>query len=220
MPTFSTLQAAADERSLVRKVQKLIIALAPTTVDLPESLTGADSQPIDLATAGWLMVGLVSPDGVTMGREIEKEDVDAMGYASPVRSDIIRVPRTVSFTSLEKGRKHMLELEHGTDYSAVTQGVNGEIVLDEPDLPVGREYRMLIIGSDGPAANNWLLGIGYGLVKLSGTGEEVWGREGAVQKQLTFDVFTDDELGFPVRHYIGGTGAKASTALGFTKETV
>ena len=114
----------------------------------------------------------------------------------------------------------MLELVYGTDLTGVTQGLNGELIIDEPDLPVDAEWRLLIVGSDGPAADNWILGKGYGAVKLSATGEEVWGREGALSQQLTFDVFTDDTVGVPVRHYFGGTGAKASTVLGFTKETV
>ncbi|WP_336715335.1 hypothetical protein [Arthrobacter sp. USHLN218] len=218
MPTFQTLQTESDSRNLVRKIQKAVAFIAPTSVELPEALTGPDSQPIDLKAAGFLPVGLVSPDGYTFSREIEKEDVDALGYASPVRSDITRVPRTVSFTALEKGKKHMLELAYGTDLSAVTQATNGEIVIDEPDLPVGSEYRLIVVGADGPAANQWILGKGYGSVKLSGTGEETWGQEGAVSTQYTFDVFTDDEIGVPVRHYFGGTGAKASSdVLGFTQ---
>jgi len=221
MPTFQTLQTEADNRNLVRKVQKAIAFIAPKSVILPDSLTGPDSLPIDLKAAGFLPVGLVSPDGYTFSREIEKEDVDALGYASPVRSDITRVPRTVSFTALEKGKKHMLELTYGTDLTAVEQGPNGEIVVDEPDLPVGTEYRLIVVGSDGPAADNWLLGKGYGAVKLSATGEETWGQEGAISTQFTFDVFTDDEIGVPVRHYFGGTGAKAASAdLGFTQATV
>jgi hypothetical protein len=220
VPTFATLQAEADERSLIRKVQRLIICIAPTTVELPDALTGADSQPINLITAGYLPVGLVTPDGFVYNREIEKEDVEAMGYASPVRSDIIKAPRSVTFTTLEKGRKHMRELTLGTDLSGVTQAANGEVVIREQDLPIGQEYRLVVVGDDGPAANNWVLGMGFGLVKLSSAGGETWGREGALTQELTFDVFTDDEVGVPVVHYMGGTGAKASAELlGFTAAT-
>lgn len=220
MPTMSTIQVDADERSLVRKIQRAVAFVAPMTVELPAALTGADSLPIDLKAAGWLPVGLVSPDGYTFSAEVESEDVDALGYASPVRSDVTRVPRSVSFTVLEKGRKHMLELIYGTSLTGVTQGLNGELIIDEPDLPVDAEWRLLVVGDDGPAANNWILGKGYGSVKLSARGEEVWGREGAVSQELTFNVFTDDTVGVPVKHYFGGTGAKASTVLGFTKATV
>lgn len=218
MPTFATLQADADERGLVRKIQKAIAFIAPMSVALPTAITGSDSLPIDLKALGFLPIGLVTPDGYTFSREIESEDIDALGYASAIRSDTTRVPRTVSFTALEKGRKHMLELTKGTSLAGVTQAASGEIVIDEPDLPLDSEWRLLIVGSDGPAAKNWILGKGYGSVKLSATGEETWGREGAVTEQLTFNVFTDDTVGVPVREYYAGTGAKASaTILGFTQ---
>ena len=217
MPTISEQIAAADERGLVRKIQRAMAFIAPITVDLPESLYSAGSL-VDLKASGFLPVGLVSPDGYSFSREIEKEDIDALGYASPVRSDVTRVPRSVTFTALEKGRKHMLELTYGTDLSAVTQdATTGEIVFDEPDLPVNAEYRLIVVGEDGPAAENWVMGKGFFRVKISGTAEEVWGREGAVSQQFTLDVFSDDEAGVPVRHYIGGTGAVAhKDVMGFS----
>lgn len=219
-PTFATQMAEADSRALIRKIQRAIGFLAPTTVELPTSLYNAGSL-IDLKTAGFLPVGIISPEGWSFSREIEKEDVDALGYASPVRSDTTRVPRAVSFTPLEKGRKHMLELTYGTDLSGVTQAANGEIMFDEPDLPVNAEYRLLVLGDDGPATENWILGKGFGRVKLASTAEEVWGREGTVSSQITLDVFTDDEIGTPVRHWIAGTGAvKYKDVLGFTQAPV
>lgn len=216
-PTFDELRKVNDNRNLVRKVQKIVLVLAPLTVDLPSSLYVTGSL-IDLKAGGWLPVGMLSPDGITYGGEREVETVDAFGYSSAIRSDVARVPRTIAFTPLETGRKHLYELRLGTDLTGVTQSpMTGEIVMDEPDLPVDQEYRLLALGSDGPAANNWILGRGYGRVKLSNSAEEVWGSEGAVSSQLTFDVFTDDEIGVPVRHYIGGTGALAAkTELGFT----
>lgn len=218
MPTISEQIADADERGLVRKVQKALAVIAPTTVELPESLYDTGGTILDLKAAGFLPVGLISPDGYSFGREIEKEDVDALGYASPVRSDVTRVPRSVTFTALEKGRKHMLEMTYGTNLDAVTQdSTTGEIVFDEPDLPVNKEYRLLVVAEDGPADENWVMGKGFFRVKLSGTAEEVWGREGAVSQQFTLDVFSDDDAGVPVRHYLGGTGALAhKDVLGFT----
>lgn len=217
MPTFDTLRMENDNRGLIRKVQKAIAVLAPKTVPLPESLYAGGSL-IDLKVLGWLPVGIVSPDGYSFGREVESEDIDALGYASPVRSDTTKVPRSVSFTPLERGRRHMLELTYGTDLSAVTQDQStGEVVFDEPDLPVDAEYRLLIIGSDGPASENWILGKGYGTVKLAGGGAETWGQEGAVSSEVMLKIFTDDAIGTPVRHYMGGTGALAyKDVLGFT----
>lgn len=226
MPTFDTIRDAADNRAFVRKIQKAVAFLAPMTVALPTSLFAADGNSlIDLDALGFLPVGMVTPDGYTFGREINKEDVNALGYASPVRSDVTSVPRSVSFTALENTKRHMLELKYGANLAAVTQKLNasGEIVFEEPDLPIGEEYRLLVIGSDGPAAANWILGKGYGTVKLAGTGDESWGQEGAIAQEYTLDVFNDEGTGSPVRHYIGGTGAALAanrTALGFTQAAV
>jgi len=218
MPTFDTIRQDSDERALIRKIQKAVAFLAPPTVELPDSLFGVGGALVDLKALGYLPIGIVSPDGYEFGRDINKEDVSALGYASPVRSDITEVARSVTFTPLETGRKHMLELTYGTDLTATTQdATTGEVVFEEPDLPVGQEYRLLVIGSDGPAADNWILGRGYGTVKLASTDSQKWGTGDAVQQPLTFDVFTDSEIGTPVRHYMGGTGAvKHKTILGFT----
>ena len=218
MPTFATIQQEADNRALVRKVQKAVAFIAPTSVELPESLFDVGGALVDLKALGYLPVGLVTPDGYEFGRDVSKSDVSALGYASPIRSDVEPVARSVTMTALETGKKHMLELTYGTDLTAVTQAVaSGEIVFEEPDLPVGQEYRLLIIGSDGPAAENWILGRGYGSVKLASTDSQTWGTSDAVQQAYTFDVFTDAEIGTPVRHYLGGTGAVThKTALGFT----
>lgn len=221
MPTFDTLRQDSDNRNLIRKIQKAIGFLAPTSVELPDTLFSAAGTLVDLKTLGYLPFGMVTPDGWEFGRDINKEDVSALGYASAVRSDITEVARSVKATLLETGRKHILEATYGTDLSAITQSATtGEIVFDEPDLPVGQEYRLLIIGSDGPAAQNWIVGRGYGSVKLSATDSQKWGSGDAVQQSVTFDVFTDAEIGTPVRHYMGGTGALAhKTALGFTAGT-
>lgn len=219
MPTFDTLRQEADDRGLVRKVQRAIAFLAPKSVDMPDTLMDPSGGLVDFKAAGWLPVGLVTPDGWSFARETDKEDIDALGYASSVRSDITKVERSVTFTALETGRLHMQELKYGTDLSAVEQdSTTGEIVIDEPDLPVNSEYRLLVIGSDGPADDNWILGKAFGSVKLAESGEETWGQEGAIETEYTLDIFTDAEVGVPTRHFLAGTGAvKKSAVLGFTQ---
>lgn len=219
MATFEELRQGNDNRALVRKVQRAIAVIAPKTVPLPTSLMEPlGGGLIDLKTLGWLPLGMVTPDGYTFAGEREQEDVDALGYVSPVRTDTTRMPRSVSMTLLETGRKHVEELKRGVDLSAITQtAITGEIVFDEPELPLDREYRLLIIGADGPADEEWIMAKGYGAVKISAAGEETWGQEGAVQSEITLNVFTDDEIGTPVRQYLGGTGAeKSRDVLGYS----
>ena len=218
MPTFDTLRQGADNRKLVRKIQKALAWAAPQSVDLPTSLFEGGSF-IDLKTLEYIPLGLVTPDGITFAGERETEDIDALGYTSPIRSDVTRVPRTVSMTLLETGKRFVEEIKRGVDLSTVTQDpTTGEVTFDEPDMPLDREYRLLLIGVDGPLDEQWVMAKGYGAAKLANLGDEVWGQEGAVQSEMTFNIFTDDELGTPVRHYIGGSGAvKYKDVLGYTQ---
>lgn len=218
MPTFATIQQEADDRNLIRKIQRAVGFLAPTSVELPDSIFSGAGVLIDLKALGYLPLGMVTPDGYEFGRDVSEESVSALGYAGPQRTDVTEVARSITVTGIETGRKHIQELIYGTDLTATTQdATTGEIVFDEPDLPVGKEYRFIVLGSDGPADNNWILGKGYGLVKLGNSDSQKWGSADPVSNALTFNVFTDDEIGTPVRHYMGGTGAvKHKTVLGFT----
>ena len=61
-----------------------------------------------------------------------------------------------------------------------------------------------------------MLGKGYFSVKLQTTAEQVWGTEGTASNQITLNVFSGEESGVPVRHFMGGTGAmKHQDVLGF-----
>ena len=217
MTTFAELQNQSDQRKLVRKIQKAVALIAPRSVDLPETLFTGPGQLVDLKAAGYLPLGIVTPDGYEFEREVETEDIDGLGYASPVRTDITRVPRSITTTLIETGRKHVNELIYGTDLSTVTQDPQtGEVVFDEPDMPANREYRLLLLGQDGPADEEWVLGKGYGTVSLTAGGGATWGQEGAVGSEVTLKVYSDDEIGTPVRHYLGGTGArKYKDVLGY-----
>jgi hypothetical protein len=220
-PTFDTLRQESDDRTLIRKIQKAIILLRVSTEALPTTLFAAGGGLIDFKAEGWLPVGMITPDGIEFGRDVTEEDVMALGYSSAQRTDVTEVARSLTFTGLEHGRKHMLELSYGTDLDAVTQDqTNGEIVFDEPEMPVNKEYQALVLGADGPADNQWLLGRAYGAVKLSNTDSQKWASSDPLTTPITMKVLTDAETGVPLRHFIGGTGAlRAKTTLGFTAAT-
>lgn len=221
MATVEEIRQNADHRSQVRKIQKAYAFLLPKSQDLPESLYAGGSLTDFSTVSGAISVGLVTPDGWTFSREIESEDINALGYGSPVRTDITTVPRSVTVTALESNRKEIQELKYGTTITETQDTTTGEVVFDEPDLPNSKEYRLIVVGADGPADEEWIMGKGFPAVKLTGTGEEVWGQEGAVSQELTFSVFSDDETGAPVRHYLAGTGAvKYKDVLGYTQATV
>jgi len=217
--TFAELQRDADERKLVRKIQKAVAVMARGDVELPtaQELFESGGGFKDLKADGWLPIGMVTTDGYQFGREVENEEVDALGYASAVREDITSVARSVTFTPLETGRKHLMELKYGVDLSGVEVDPDtGAFDFDEPDLPINSEYKLLILGADGPADEQWILGRGYGAVTLSEGGEESWGSEDPVGAEITLKILPDDDTGAPVRHYFGGTGVlKHHDAMGF-----
>lgn len=222
MPTFDQQRTDFDNAKLIRKLNKSIAVLRKKTdaVELPDSLYEG-GELIDLKALGFLPVGKVSTDGYTFNREVSREAVTSLGYYSPDRNDVTEVPRSITFTANERGRKHMLELIYGTDLTAVTQDpTTGEVVFDEPETPVDSDYELVVIASDGPTEDNWLVGRGYPLVRVNNGGTESWAQEGAATTEITLDVFTDDDLGIPVRHYMGGTGAlRHKDDLGFTAGT-
>lgn len=214
MPSFASIKTAADTTSAVHKALEALAFLAPVSVDLPAALLGVDKSPIDIVAAGFWPVGLVTPDGYTYGGDVEKSEVEALGYSVPVRSDIIRAPKTIAFTALESDRRQLAELLYGMDLSTLAATANGEIVFDEPPVPLGSEYRLLTIARDGTAASPYFRGRGYGRVKLANVPEEVWSASDPRQYPIELDVLLDDTLGTPVRHYIGGAGFDA-VAYGF-----
>lgn len=219
MPTFDTIRTGADNRSLVRKIQKAVAFFRRKSEEgLPTSLYEGGSL-VDLKAAGWIPLGLVSPDGYTFAGERENATVDALGYSTSIRSDVTKVPRTIATTALESGKKAVEELKRGVDLTNVTQDpTTGEITYDEGALPVDKEYELIVVGADGPPDAEWIMGKGYPSVKLANLGDEVWGGEDAVASEITLDVFTDDKTGTPVRHFLAGTGAlKHKDILGYTQ---
>src|SRR5690625_7206462 len=132
---------------------------------------------------------MVTPDGYEFGREVENETVGALGYASEVREDLVRIARFEKFTPLEADRKHMLELKYGVNLDDVTvDPTTGAFQFDEPDMPVNEEYGLISGGADGPASDQWLLGRGYGSVKPSEGGVETWRSEDPVGTPITLTI--------------------------------
>ncbi|MDU1351270.1 MAG: hypothetical protein E6943_00910 [Actinomyces sp.] len=215
--TFAQLKSESDNRNLVRKTLQAVCFLAPTSAALPDALTDTSGALQELPKDYW-PVGLVTPDGYAFAADTTKEDVDALGYSQPVRSDITKVAKSIEVTVLETLKKNVQGLIRGMDMSSVKAGTNGEVTFDEPGMPTFTEYRMIVISQDGPADSEWLVGRGYPLVKLSEIPEEVWNSSDATQCKLKFDVFPDPKLGTSCRHYIAGTGAvKYKDALGYTQ---
>ncbi|MBS6101826.1 MAG: hypothetical protein KH751_04325 [Actinomyces sp.] len=214
--TFAQLKAESDNRNLVRKTLQALAFLAPVSTGLPTALTDQAGALQELPEGYW-PIGLVTPDGYSFTADTTKEEVDALGYSQPVRSDITKVAKSVEVTVLETLKRNVQGLIRGMDMSQIKAAASGEVTFDEPDMPAFGEYRLVIISQDGPADAEWLIGRGYPLVKISEIPEEVWNSSDATSVKLKFDVFPDPKLGTSCRHYIAGNAAlKYKDALGYS----
>lgn len=214
--TFAQLKAAGDNSKRIRKALEIICALAPTTADVPKTLFDASGK--ITMPAGYLPVGIIDPKGIEFQTKTESDEIEGLGYATAVRVDVIGAPRSLTVTPLESMTKHMTQLMDGADYSNVTMSASGEIVYDEPTLPVNSEWRMLILTRDINKANGKELLDARILprVVLSEVPSETLAAKGARSRDLTFSVLTDTVLGTPARHILGGTGmADLSGVLGW-----
>lgn len=216
--TIEALKKKHNRRGSVRKGLNVVAFMAPSSVDVPAAITEGTGQLKELETT-WLPVGLMTKDGIKFSTDVSKEEVEALGYLEPVRTDVVKAPKTVTVTVLETLRKNLQSLVYGVDMSQTKANKDtGEITFDETPLPAFDEWRLLTIMADGPATDEWLVGRCFPSVKLGKIPEETWSPSDPVKFDLEFDVFTDEVLGTPCRHYIGGTGTlKALDAIGFDK---
>ena len=216
--TIEALKKTHNKRGNVRKGLNVVIFMAPTSVELPAKITEGTGQLTQLPSGYW-PVGLMSKDGLTTSVDVSVEEVEALGYVEAVRTDVVKAPKTIKFTALEVYRKNLQQLVYGLDLSQVkADKTTGEVVFNEAPLPLHDEFRLLAIMADGPADNEWLIGRGFPRVKPASIPEEAWKSEDPVQFELELSVFTDEVLGTPCRHYIGGSAAlKSIDALDFER---
>lgn len=220
MVSVSQQQSANENKNLVFKPTRFVGFIGDADTSVPDSLFDA-GQLRDFKSDGWLPTGLVTPEGFTFSREIEREAINALGHTSPILNPITSVPRTITFTPFEAVRKHLQKIAIGTELEGITMDPQtGEVVIPEPEMPVDFRFPFLVLGEGGPADNQMIQGKGFYEVQLQTTAEEVWGQEGTNARQWTLDVFTGDESGVPVQHYFAGTAMLAHhDAHGFEPAT-
>ncbi|WP_435199575.1 hypothetical protein [Janibacter sp. GS2] len=217
MPTFTELKAAADSAGQVRKVLEAVAFWMPMSSELPTALLDANKSLLEMPE-GAVPLGMVNKEGYKFATEVNKEDTDAFGYGNPVRTDIDKAPKTIEFSLMQDGRQLVASLVYGLDLSAVPTLATGEVVFDEPPIPIMEEGRLLLIGRDGVGLKEQFRGRGYPRVKLAEVPEEAWATDNPVMYPLKLDVLIDDQVGTPCRHYLGGKGFDA-TALGWQPVT-
>lgn len=216
MTTIEALKKRHNRTTNVRKGLNAIAFLAPMTTQVPTAITDAGGALKEIPSE-FIPLGLVTTDGMSHSADANNETVEALGYAEAVRTDLTKAPKTVKLTVLEPFRKGTQALVYGIDLSQVkADKTTGEITFDEAAIPALAEYRLLTVMADGPADDEWIVGRCYPRVKLNTIPEEKWAASDAVQFDLEFSAFMDEQAGTSCRHYIGGSGAiRHHDAIGF-----
>ncbi|MBD8019390.1 hypothetical protein [Brevibacterium gallinarum] len=209
MTTMQELKAKADNSDLIRKVQNISIWLAAEDAPEVEKLVGADGQLIPLPEEYQPLGMITKDDGVTFSSEFDSEGVEAHGYLSEVREDPTSQERTFQVNALESNRITLQEA-HGIDLSTVSLDADGNLVFDEPEIPIRQFGRIVAIGSDGAGVGEYFMGRWYPRVKVNSIDDLVWSMTDPLSYNLTYKAFPDPQLGISVRHLWAGAGFKAS----------
>jgi len=222
--TASAVQAmevAKLQAQLTTKIQRLHLFKAPITAPIPDAITALNDDVVELLELdpddGWGDMGLISSDDApTWSRDMDTEDLMAIGFRDAVRTEITQDVANLSATLLEKNR-HVIETYDNIDLSGVTPDPQtGEIKWIRPsDAPLIRS-RYAAYGQDGSGADRvWLVKILTAGV-IDGVDDQTWGGEGFLVWPVTLKGLVDTTVGTSMITYMGGPGIKANlAALGF-----
>lgn len=192
-------------------------AVAPITAP---NLTGADlfnsaTGALQALPAAWKQLGRVTEDGYQFARELEVAEIRSHGEADATRRDVRSATKTVSAT-VQETTKTVLEQQLMMDLSTVMAGANGVVEIQEPDRPVTRYCRLLIIGQDDADGGERYRVRYYPRVNVNEVGEETWNnQDNAIEVPLTWTAYKDALVGFASTLWLGGPGFDAAAA-GFT----
>lgn len=217
--TFDALQNASESSKLVRKSLKLLGFYATSNAPVPSLTEGfidsTDNTKLKVDLTVWKPFGILTPDGLSRETKVEQEEAEGYNYADFVRTDIVKAPKSLSVTLLQDKTRLALEMQYGVDLSAITATPGSAFAFDEPSLPIMPYRRLLFIDLDyfeGDQSKP-LYGIDlYTRAKQSELPKIDKQKKGYSNVSVTFDVFTDQAVGTPCRHWLGGAGFDMAAA--------
>lgn len=209
MPSkVAELEIARHQRELILKPQAAHIFGAPDTTPVILNITeGPDGELAELPD-GYFDFGLLDKeDAITLSREMEKSDINAIGYSNPVRSDVTSDVFGMAFKGLETNR-HTIESNLGVDLSVVTPDpFTGEISFDQPAVSQIRRMRYLLLSQVGSGVDTIYFGRQFLAGEVVDVGEQtVTDGEGYLGWPFTVNAMVDTTYGVSVRHHFGGPG--------------
>lgn len=142
------------------------------------------TAPTDLTSpwaAGWVDLGLMSPDGVEMTYATETEDVDAWQSLSPVRKILTGVDMSLAFTAIEC-KRDVITLYFPESSIGTAGGVH---TLSIKSAPESDERAFGFEWTDSGITNRIVLARG----EVTERGSITTSRGGAVSMQMTVSAY-------------------------------
>lgn len=153
------------------------VFIAPKGTEAPTDLTAAWGE-------GWVDLGYLSDDGVSMEYSTDSEDITAWQSLSPVRKVLTSVDMTLGFTAIE------LKTATVTLYfpSATMTDVGGTVhQLSIPAAPTPDERAIGLEWRDGDITNRLVIARG----EVTDRGAITIGRSAAVGLEMTVSAYAD-----------------------------
>lgn len=209
MPSrIAELEIARHQRELILKPNEAHVFGMPMSVPPIESITtGAGSTLGELPEGAWDFGLLLKDDAITLTREMERADINAIGYSNPVRSDFTSDISGMTFTGLETNR-HNIENNLGVDLSQMeADPETGEIAFDQPAVATIRRQRYLMLSKANAGVDTIYIGRLFYAGEVAEMGEQtITDGEGSLTYPTTVNAMVDTEHGVSVRHFFGGPG--------------
>lgn len=207
---------AEKKNQLIRKALDGSVFVAPFSADPITSITGTDKLLKALPT-GYDDVGLLSDDGIEIGRSVDTSDVKSFGKLEPTRSDIKSDTSTVKIACQET-KLTTIGLYSGADLTAITpDATSGEVWIPKPSRPSVKLYRVLSIAVDLTDDGEIYICRFFPKAKVTDyDGQSFKEEDEAILYSVTMTGYTDSVLGYSEAWAFGGEGWHAIlTDMGF-----
>ncbi len=215
MPAWESLKH--HQNQLIRKALEGSAFIAPTTSAAITALTGADSS-LNALPAGYRDLGWMADDGAKFSADVDSSDITSWGSVEPTRRDITSDVTTLE-VSLQETNKQTIGLYTGADMTAVVPDpVSGEVVVDKPDRPPLRFWRVLTVGVDIADAGEIYIARFLPRASVTDKDDQTFQNsdDDALTWQVTLTAYMDSALGYSERFFFGGPGWEALLgAMGF-----
>ncbi|NKR42003.1 hypothetical protein [Prescottella equi] len=223
MPTdIGKLEVARHQRELILKPKRMHIYGMPMSVDPIQAITeGSSAQLAELPEGAFDFGLLLKDDAITLTREVEKDDINAIGYSNPVMSDFISDVSGIQFTGLEANR-YNIQNNLGVDLSAMTADpVTGEVAFDQPAVAEILQLRYLLMAQFNTGVDRIYLARLLYCGEVAEMGEQTLSDAGgALTWPTKVNAMVDPVHGVSVRHFFAGPGwDRVLEDAGFKKGT-